>query len=182
MKLKGLAGVSGIPEVEREVEDSFLPLFARIYTKLEPGRYIIALIDDPFVVVALDYGEIVDFSCSTESGAFSLRTCGELPTADFVKLASSDPYSWRKKILTEGGLFSYLSTDSIDEAVRKNHLIIEAMVYQMAKEIWGMATVFCGDFKEILLTGKLLENGVLKDMLVKRLEPLNKNIIHLEVV
>lgn len=182
MKLKGLAGVSGIPEVEREIEDSFLPLFARIYSKLEPGRYVIALIDDPFAVVAMDHGEIVDFVCSIDSGAFSLRTCGELPTADFAKLASSDPNTWRKKILTEGGLFSYLSTDSIDEAIRKDCLIVESMAYQMAKEIWAMATVFCGDFKEILLVGRLLENWDFKNMLLRRLEPLGKNIVHLEVV
>lgn len=182
MKLKGVARISGIPEVEREIEDSFLPLFALVYSKLEPGRYIIALVDDPFAVVAIDNGEIVDFVSSTESGAFSLRTCGELPTADFAKLAISDPYAWRKRILTEGGLFSYLSTDSIREAIKKDPFIVEAMAYQMAKEIWAMTTVFCGNFKDIVLVGKLLEEEPLKHMLIKRLEPLNKNIVYLEVV
>ena len=182
MKLRGLAGVSGIPEVEREVHDFLPPLLARISCRLGEGSYIIALVDDPFTVAAIEDGEIVDCVCSTDSGAFSLRTSGELPTGDLLRASLDDPISWRKRLLMEGGIYSYLSTDDLGEALKRDPLLVEAMAYQMAKEIWAMATVFCGNFDAIVLSGGLLSNEIFKSMLTKRLEPLSKKIIVLEVV
>lgn len=182
MRLKGVASVSGIPEVDRTVDDSVIPLLARIAGRLEPDRYVIALVDDPFVVAAVDRGDVVDCASSTELGAFSLRTCGELPTMDLLNLSSQDPETWRRILITEGGVYSYLSTDDPNEALRREPFLVEAMIYQMAKEIWAMTVAFCGSFKAIVLVGKLLKVPYLKDMLTKRLEPLNKEILFLEVI
>ncbi|KUK14340.1 MAG: hypothetical protein H5T91_01515 [Synergistetes bacterium] len=182
MRLKGVAAILGIPEAERDVDDAIVPLLARVCKRLSSGRYIVVVVDDPFAVAAIEHGEIIDFVCSTEAGAFSLRTCGELPTADFAKMAFPDPDGWERRILTEGGLYSYLSTDDISEALKKDPFIVEAMAYQMSKEVWAMATVFCGNFNEIVLLGGLLKDDSFFKMLTKRLTPLGKNILHLEVV
>ncbi len=184
MKLKGVASLSGIPEIERGVDDSLLPLIARVYASLEEGRYILVNLDDPFFVSAIDRGELVDCVSSTELGAFSLRTCGELPTAELAKAvaSSSDPDAWRKRLLMEGGLYSYLSTDSLEEALKKDPFIVEAMAYQMAKEIWAMSTALCGEIDAIVCFGRLLKNRGFWDMLKKRIEPLRKKIIEMEVV
>ncbi|MCD6363396.1 MAG: DUF1464 family protein [Synergistetes bacterium] len=182
MKLKGVTSLSGIPEIEREIDDSLMPVIARVYGSLNEGRYILVNLDDPFFVCAVDYGEIVDCVSSTELGAFSLRTCGELPTAEIAKAAVSDPDSWRKKLLVEGGLYSYLSTDNLDEALKMDSFIVEAMAYQMNKEIWAMCTALSGEVDAIVCFGRLLKNRDFWDMLRRRIEPLKMKIIEMEVV
>ena len=71
-------------------------------------------------------------------------------------------YSQIETILfREGGLYSYLGTKDlalVEERIRAGedgpHLVFEAMVYQIAKEIGAMAASLQGFLDAILLTGR----------------------------
>ena len=63
----------------------------------------------------------------------------------------------------KGGLYSYLGTNSMQEAEKMivqgdefAALVIDAMAYQICKEIGAMSSVLCGQVDAIVLTGGLL--------------------------
>lgn len=93
---------------------------------------------------------------------FSTNRTGALPVGELVKLCYSGNYTYEqmKKMLNgEGGLMAYLGTADV-RTVEKNAetdensaLCLDAMIYQVCKQIGSMATVLHGDVNAILLTG-----------------------------
>lgn len=93
---------------------------------------------------------------------FSTNRTGALPVGALVKLCYSGEYSYEqmKKMLNgEGGLMAYLGNSNvraIQEEAKTNEqtaLYLDAMIYQICKQIGAMATVLKGEVNAILLTG-----------------------------
>ncbi|MGM0651300.1 MAG: butyrate kinase [Bacillota bacterium] len=108
-------------------------------------------------------GNMIDVNNANEEGPFSLERCGTMPALGLVRLCYSGKLSQEEaiKLLTsQGGIYSYLGTkdfSEVEESVKEGDEevteIVEAMAYQVSKEIGAMAAVLDGKVDYIVLTG-----------------------------
>ncbi|MEG0518623.1 MAG: butyrate kinase [Bacteroidales bacterium] len=114
-------------------------------------------------------GKVIDVNDALRGeGPFSPERSGGLPAAAVVDACFSGKYTEkqiRKMISGEGGVVSYLGTNSfqevenrVDAGDKKAILISDAFVYQLAKEIGAMATVVNGKVDAIIITGGIAHN------------------------
>lgn len=123
-------------------------------------------------------GKMIDVNNANCEGPFSPERCGTLPSPDLVKLCYSGKYSEKEmltKILKEGGLYAYLGTKDVREAEKRMYegdaeakLVLEAMCYQVAKEIGAMSTVLSGVVDRIVLTGGLAHSKFITEEIIRR--------------
>ncbi len=109
-------------------------------------------------------------------GPFSSERAGTLPSLGLVDLCFSEKYSYEemKKLLAgRGGMVSHLGTNNakeVDDRSEKGEeqprKIMDAMIYQLAKEIGRAATVLKGNVDAIIFTGGMAYSPVI----VKQLE------------
>lgn len=179
------ARVSGFPEIPRRSLVHALNIKAvtrRTCYKLDKdftnSSYVVAHIGGGISVAPVKNGRIIDSNNANEEGPFSPERVGGLPVGDIVRMAYSGKYTYKevkKKINGEGGLVAYLGTNDgrevnrrIEEGDKKAELILEAMAYQLAKEIGAMAAVLGGKLDAIILTGGMAHNKRLTDWITER--------------
>lgn len=120
-------------------------------------------------------GKVIDVNDALRGeGPFSPERSGGLPAAAVVDACFSGKYTEkqiRKMISGEGGVVSYLGTNSfmdvenrVNEGDPEAMLISDAFAYQLAKEIGAMATVVGGQVDAIIITGGIAYN---KDLMEK---------------
>ncbi|MGE3063662.1 MAG: butyrate kinase [bacterium] len=180
-----IARVSGLKELERKSLSHALnmKMVAKRWAKENNVDYlksslIVIHLGTGISVSAHKDGRMIDVNNANDEGPFSPQRCGTLPVTQLAKLASSGKYDYSalKKMLTfQGGLFSYMETDSVPEVINlmeqgdsKAKLILEAMMYQVSKETGAMATVLYGRVHAIIITGGIAYNRVLTEMIKKR--------------
>ena len=108
-------------------------------------------------------GRMIDIIDGKEEGLFAPDRCGGLPASQLVKLCYSGRYTYeelRNRLFGAGGFYAYLGTKDIREVEKqaaagdaKAVLLLDALAYQMAKEIGALATVLAGKVDRIILTG-----------------------------
>ncbi|MEF9931401.1 MAG: butyrate kinase [Bacteroidales bacterium] len=124
-------------------------------------------------------GKVIDVNDALRGeGPFSPERSGGLPAAAIVDTCFSGKYTEkqiRKMISGEGGITSYLGTNSFQEVEQRAEagdknaiLIADAFVYQLAKEIGAMATVVNGKVDAILLTGGIAYGKALMEQVKER--------------
>ena len=76
-----------------------------------------------------------------------------------------------------GGLVAYLGTSDVQEVERRidagdkdADFYFDAMIYQIAKDIGGMATVMNGQVDRVILTGEIARSQRLVERLRRRVE------------
>ena len=130
---------------------------------------IIAHLEGGMSIAAIAGGQLMDVSSAFEEGPFTTERSGALPVASLVDLCFSGQYTReqiQKMIRGEGGMVAYLGTNKIgeiEERVKRGDeeagFYLEAMCYQIAKEIAAMASVLKGKVDAVILTGKILESA-----------------------
>ncbi|MEW6698439.1 MAG: butyrate kinase [Bacillota bacterium] len=123
-------------------------------------------------------GKMIDVNNANNEGPFSPERCGTLPSAQLVKLCFSGKYTEKEMlaaVLKEGGIYAYLGTKDAREAERRMNegdaqarLVLEAMCYQVAKEIGAMSTVLFGEVDRIVLTGGLAHSAFITGEITRR--------------
>src|SRR5206468_13084315 len=88
---------------------------------------------------------------------------GSVATQQLIELCCSGKYTQREVdrfVFGDGGFSSYLGTKDlmevekrIDAGEAKAKAVFEAMMYQIAKEVGGMAAVLKGKVDAVLFTG-----------------------------
>ena len=163
------ARLTGSPLVERSCVGHVLntKAVARRYaqehgTRYEALRLIVAHMGSGITVSAHAGGRMID-SNSIEEGPFGPDRTGSLPVRGLVKLAFSGQFTREqldRHVFGDGGLFAYLGTrdlkeveQRIDEGDAKAGQVLEAMIYQIAKEIGAMGCVLEGKIDAVILTG-----------------------------
>lgn len=125
-------------------------------------------------------GQVIDVNNALDGeGPFSPERSGGLScfsVLDLVEEFRGDTRQVRKLLVGGGGLVSYMGSNNViaimeqaqhdDETKR----VIDAMIYQMAKEIGAMATVLEGKVDAILLTGGLAYNEYICKTLSDRVD------------
>ena len=184
-ELEDVARISGHPKFHR------ISIFhalnqkatARSYARLLNKRYedlnlIIAHLGGGISVGAHKQGRVIDVNQALDGeGPFSPERSGTLPVGALVRLCYEDdiPYDDVKKMIKgEGGYVAYFNTNNAyeielmaDGGDEKARLIQDAMSYQVAKEIGGMATVLQGEVDAIILTGGIANNPMVDEYIKK---------------
>lgn len=170
-----MAKVSGIPAIERRAVyhvqniEGVARLAARkMNKKTDDVNLIIAHLEGGMSIAAVGKGKLVDVSSAFEEGPFTTERSGALPVVSLVELCFSGKYTREnvlKMIRGEGGMVAYLGTNKIGEIEERivggdeeAKFFLEAMCYQIAKEIGSMASVLKGVVDAVILTGKILES------------------------
>ena len=180
-----LARIAGLPEVERRSLSHALNLkavgrraAADLGCRYDQLNLVVVHMGGGISVSAHRRGRMIDVNQALDgTGPFSPERAGGLPVGDVLRLAYAvPPYDGQRytydellrRIAGQGGLVAHLGTNDAREVERRiaagdehARLIYQAMAYQIAKEIGGMATTLCGDVDAIVLTGGLAHSALL---------------------
>jgi len=133
---------------------------------VEDVNLVVAHLGGGITVAAVRGGRMVDNNIALLGGGpFTPRRAGQLPAGELIDLCYSGRVS-RAELVAEltqrGGLRSYLGTHDmreiearIDAGDERARLAVDAMIYQVAKEIGKAFVAAGGDVEAIVLTGGL---------------------------
>ena len=165
------ARYSGLPEIERRSIWHALNQKAvarRVAAKLdrpyEQSNMIVVHLGGGTSVAAHQRGKAVDVNNALSGdGPFAVERSGGLPASDLVELAWKTAYAeMRRKLVGQGGVVAYLGTNDMIEVEQRlwsgdseAREVVDAMAYQVAKEVGACAAVLSGEVHAIVITGGL---------------------------
>ena len=181
-----LARYSGLPEIPRV--SSFHALnhkaVSRKYAedigrKYEDLNLIVCHMGGGITCAAHKKGKMIDATNGLEGdGPFSTNRCGGLPIGKLIDLCYSGQYTCKemhRKVNGMGGMVAYVNDNdckTVEEkglaGDKKCREVVEAMMYQTAKEIAALASVLKGEVDAILVTGGQAYSKYLIDLLKER--------------
>ena len=158
---------------------------ARRFAKEQGTQYenldlIICHLGGGISVAVHHHGRAIDANNALDGeGPFSPERAGTLPAGQLIDLCFSGQLTkdeLKKRISGRAGLTAHLGTtdvpaiiQSIEKGDKKAELILDAMIYNVAKAIGGAATVLCGKVDAILLTGGIAYSDYIISRLKKRI-------------
>jgi butyrate kinase len=146
---------------------------------MEDINLVVAHLGGGITVAALQKGRMIDNNIALLGGGpFTPQRAGSLPLDALIDLCFSGRFT-RDELLLEltkrGGLISYLGEHRMEVIEKriaagdsKASLVVETMVYQIAKEIGAMYTAAGCDVEAIVLTGGLARCKLVRDSLRRR--------------
>lgn len=169
-EMEPVARIAGVPDLERISMSHALNMKAvarkvagDMGAKYEDINVVVAHLGTGVSLSAQRKGKMIDVIDGKEEGPFAPDRCGGLPASQLVKLCYSGKYTYeelKKRLFGSGGLYSYLGTKDIRETEKmatdgnlQAELLLQALTYQVAKEIGALATVLEGNVDRIILTG-----------------------------
>ncbi|MBE6283937.1 MAG: butyrate kinase [Mediterranea massiliensis] len=157
---------------------------ARRYAKEQGKRYedlnlIVCHLGGGISVGAHQKGRAIDVPNALDGeGPFSPERAGTLPAGNLIDLCFSGKYTQaqlKKMVCGQGGLAAHLGTTDvqaiqkrIDEGDEHARLILEAMIYHIAKAVGGAAVALWGKVDAILLTGGIAYSEYITSRLKER--------------
>jgi butyrate kinase len=185
-EMEPVARISGIPMIERR--STFHALNAKaaaracaadLGMRYEDGRFVVAHMGGGISVGAHRYGRVIDVNNALYGeGPFSPERCGALPAEDVIRMCYSGQYTEDEMIgfvTGRGGMISYIGVNDmraayemIDGGDARARLVVEAMAYQISKEIGAMASVLGFDVDATVLTGGIAHSRRFTDEIEPR--------------
>lgn len=186
-EMDDVARISGLPELERVSMCHTLntKAVARKVAKDMGKRYedlnmVVAHLGTGVSVSPHRKGKMIDINNAKEEGPFSPDRCGGLPAMALAKLCFSGKYTERQllgRMMSEGGVQAYLGTKDLRvaekmaaEGDQKADLVLQALAYQVAKEIGAMAATLCGEVDRIVLTGGIAHSKRIVEDITRRVK------------
>lgn len=146
--------------------------------KYEDFNFIVAHLGSGISIVAHKNGKMIDGSGGRSDGPFSPERSGGLPAYPLVELCYSGKYTKEEmvtKVSSIGGMYDYLGTkdmieiqERIEAGDEKAKLIMDAFIYQIAKEISMYGASLCGKIDRIILTGGISYSEFVTEEVIKR--------------
>ena len=186
-ELEPIARYSGMPELPRR------SIFHALNQKAVAKRYA-KEIDKPYKdlslivihlgggvsVAAHRGGKVIDVNNILDGeGAFSPERAGTVPVGDLIKLCFSGKYTESeiyKKICGNGGFNGYMGTNNFLDLVKMKEEgnedaanLIDAFIYQIAKDAGAMSAVLSGKVDRIICTGGIAYSEYVVNALKERL-------------
>lgn len=193
-ELDAVARYSGLPEIGRSsivhalnVKATARAVARDLERPISDLNLVVAHLGGGISICALRGGRMVDVSNALFDGPFAPERAGSLPTDGLVRMCFSGDYTEAgimKKLVGHGGLVAYLGTNSAQEVVerikggdRGAERVMDAMIYQIAKEIGAMAVVLGGKLDAIVLTGGLAKSEFLTTRITEKVDFLASVIV-----
>ncbi len=185
-EMEDIARISGVPEIVRQ--SLFHALNIKSIARKTAKELNKPLIECNLIgvhmgggisVAAIKKGKVVDVNNALLGmGPFSPQRAGALPLSGVIDMCFSSDYTKdeiEKKFTKSSGLMGYLGTDNdieiekqVENGNEKYRQILEAMAYQVSKEIGAYATVLKGKVDAIYLTGGLAYDKFLTGWIKER--------------
>lgn len=186
-EMEPVARISGLSDLERISLSHALNMKAVAHKlagnmgkKYEDVNFVVAHLGTGVSVTPHRRGRMIDVNNGRAEGPFSPDRCGGLPADQLMKLCFSGKYTYeelREKLSSKGGLYSYFATTDLREVEamaregnEKANIVLDALAYQVAKEIGAMATVLMGEVDRIILTGGIAYSKRIVADITKRVE------------
>lgn len=183
-EMEDIARVTGLPECPRR--SIFHALNQKATARLhcdkagivyEESNLIVAHLGGGISVSAHRLGRVVDTNNALDGdGPFAPERAGNLPAAQLADLCFSGKYTRQeiqKMLAGKGGMVAHLGTNSmmlaveqIEKGDQKARCVVEAMCYNIAKQIGAMAVVLKGRVDAIVLTGGIAYNQIVIDRII----------------
>lgn len=186
-EMDDVARLSGLPECPRR--SIFHALNQKATARLHCGRsgltyekanLIVAHLGGGISVGAHKQGRIVDVNNALDGdGPFAPERAGSIPAGELAELCFSGRYSLpqiKKMLAGKGGMVAHIGSNAVNLTLKhiaqtgdqKAQLVIDAMCYNIAKQIGAMATVLSGNVDGIILTGGIAHNAPINDAISAR--------------
>lgn len=193
---KDVARLSGLPQFPRRsmfhalnhkaIARKFAAANGTAYEKL---NLVIAHMGGGVSVAAHQLGKVVDSNQGLDGyGPFSPERAGTLDAGLLVNMCFSGKYSEneiRKLLVGNGGLMAHLGTNDTlvlsqraKDGDNEVKLVLEAMAYNVAKEIGAMLTVLNGKADAVILTGGIAYSQFVVDYISKMISPMAKIVVY----
>jgi len=186
-EMEPVARISGLPDLERVSLSHALNMKAvarkvarEMDRKYEETNFVVAHLGTGVSVTPHKNGKMIDVNNAKEEGPFSADRCGGLPANLLTKLCYSGKYTYqemKEKLSSKGGIYAYLGTTDLREAEKKAaeghqeaNLVLDALAYQVAKEIGAMAAVLEGQVDRIILTGGMANSQRIVSDITRRVK------------
>ncbi|WP_234262487.1 butyrate kinase [Klebsiella aerogenes] len=179
-RLSGMADISRVRSFHALNHKAVAGRYAREQGK-SPAELnlIVAHLGSGISVGAHCKGRIIDVNSALGGdGPMSPERAGGVPPLALIDMCFSGKFSREdiyRKLIGEGGVYSYLETKDMLEVERrvaggdhKAALVLESMAYQVAKEIGACATVLSGEVDAIILTGSIAHSHQLTSWIAQR--------------
>ena len=183
-EVRDIARMTGLKEIKRRPFSHVLNTRAtardvakKMGRAYEDMNIIVAHLGGGISINLHHAGRIIDL-VSDDEGPMSPERAGGMNGKSYVDLCFSGKYSkaeMMKHIKGQGGLVSHLGTSSLIDAeklIEKGDkyadFVLDAMAYQIAKGIGGLATVLCGQIDVIILTGGCAYSKLLTERISNR--------------
>lgn len=185
-EMEDISRISGCPLVQKLSMGHILNTKAvgRMYAESQGRKYedmnLIIVHTGGGISIGLHRkGVIIDIA-SDEDGTMSPERSGGLPSIGFATVCFSGKYTFEEvsaMVRGKGGLTAYLGTNDVREVEKriaegdkKAELIYDAMIYQTAKCIGGLATAINGEVDGIVVTGGIAHSEMFISKLKERVE------------
>ncbi|KUO51593.1 MAG: butyrate kinase [Desulfitibacter sp. BRH_c19] len=186
-EMEPVARISGLPDIDRTSLSHALNMKAvahKVAKELGKGyqefNFVVAHLGSGVSVTPHKRGRMIDVNNAIEEGPFSPDRCGGLPATQLMNLCYSGKYThkeMKEKLISKGGLFAYLGVKDLREiekmAVDGNQqavLLLNALSYQVSKEIAAMSAVLEGQVDRIIITGGIAHSKRITDDIIKRVK------------
>lgn len=187
-ELEDVARLTGFPEIERTSVFHALNQKATarkaaqaLGVEYDKGSFIVAHLGGGTTVGAHKNGKVIDVNNGIYGeGPMTPERSGAVPAEDIVNMCYSGKYEksvMLKKLHGKGGIFAHLGTSDIREVVKKAKegnikfkLVLDAMLYQVSKEIGAMSAVLNGKVDAIVITGGLAFEPYVTDSIKAKVE------------
>ncbi len=191
-----VARISGVPGIARKSRSHALNIKFCFHKACEQhdlspekAKFVIAHLGGGFSIAAVSGSKIIDVNDALLGmGPFSVNRAGSIPLAGLLSLVFDRKLSQSELELlftSESGLQGYLGTsdfrkienqiDAGDETAKK---VVNAMVYQIAKEIGSCYAVLHGQVDGLILTGGLAQSEFLMESIRKSIQFIHPIIVY----
>ena len=180
-----LAKVTGVKGIRRNSLSHALNMKAvakkaarDIGKSYEQSRFIVVHLGGGGSISAHLDGKMVDLYNSDKEGPFAVERAGNIPTLDLLDYMKENNLNFDEiiQMLThKGGLFSHFGTRNMSEILKeaeknpKNMMIIEAYIYNVSKYACSLLPIFNGQLDAIVVTGGVVKNEFIRELLKKYL-------------
>lgn len=152
----------------------------RLGRPYEELNLIVAHLGGGISVGAHQKGRVVDVNDALSGdGPYSPERTGGLPVSGITGLIRSGaftPDALEKTAAGKGGIFSYLGISDVRELEKRAEnkdaraeLILSGMIYQIAKEIGGLAAVLNGEVDAIIITGGIAHSDTITRRIIEKI-------------
>ncbi|HDP34456.1 MAG TPA: butyrate kinase [Candidatus Hydrogenedentes bacterium] len=146
----------------------------------EDVNLVVAHLGGGVTIAAINNGRMIDNNIALLGGGpFTPQRAGQLPVSELIDMCYSGRFTrdeMYEQLTKHGGLQSYLDEyrlDVIENRIQKGdeyaRLVVDAMIYQIAKEIGAMYVAAGCDAEAIVLTGGMVRAGRVRNGLRKRI-------------
>ena len=191
-----VARSSGLPQIPRRSMFHALnhKAIARKYaaangTTYEKLNLVIAHMGGGISVAAHRLGKVVDSNQGLDGyGPFSPERAGTLDAGQLVDMCFEGKYTHdeiRKLLVGNGGLMAHLGINDtkvilqmVESGDKKARLVLEALAYNVAKEIGAMLAVLHGEADAVILTGGIAYSKFVVEYIKKMISPIIKVTVY----